>query len=126
MDFPFIRYISQFFKIEISIKPDYVYYGSSWDGKIKYPEAINICIETENIYPDFNKCDYAVGYPFILVADKYVQISRISSLLYYNQEIKNARNNVTKVRKKFCGAMISNPHGKFRNKFINELNKYKL
>ena len=123
--FSFIDYISQYFKIELSSDPDYVYYGSSWDGEIKYPNAINICMETENVFPDMNKCDYAIGYSFQIIGDRYIQQNQANLLLQNYQQIKNARKNVTKVRKKFCGAMIKNPDGKFRNKFIKELNKYK-
>ena len=124
-NFSFNNYLSKYFKIEISNNPDYVYYGSDWDGIIKYSDAINICVETENIFPDMNKCDYAIGYPFQIVSDRYIQKSYANWFLHYNQQIKNARKNVIRPRNKFCGAMISNSLGKFRNIFLNKLNKYK-
>ena len=122
----FIKYLRQYFEIESSNNPDYVYYGSNWNGTIIYPNAINICMETENIFPDLNKCDYAIGYPFLVASDRYIQKSHAPSFMRYSQEIKNARKNVKKVRSKFCGAMIKNRLGNFRNKFIIELNKYKV
>ena len=72
-----------------------------------------------------NKCDYAIGFPFQIISDRFIQSNHVSAFLFYKQQIKNARKNVTKIREKFCGAMISNRRGKFRNIFIEELSKYK-
>ena len=108
-DLSFLGYLKQFYNLILSESPDYMFYGCRWKGKVIYPNSINICIYTENLYPDMNRCDYAMGYPIQNLGDRYIHYSRINLLYYYNNEIKNVRKNTTNIKTKFCGAVISNP-----------------
>ena len=101
----------------------------------KYDNSIKIALYTENIIPDFNKADYAIGFDNINYLDRYFRKTTLiwnfesKYLNIKNKDFMNSRYNSykSKIKKKFCGAVISN--GKFtdgfRIKFIKEINKYK-
>jgi hypothetical protein len=93
----------------------------------KYNNSIKIAIFTENKIPDLNEADYAIGQSHINYLDRFF---KCPIFLWNIKDLKSVRENVlnSPIRKKFCGAVISNYNytNGFRNKFINELNKYKL
>ena len=108
--------------------PDYLIFNIFGNQHLnpKYKNAIKIAVFTENIIPDLNQVDYALGHAHINYLDRYF---KYSVFLWSNTKIINEkREEVLKspIRKKFCAAVISNGNwNQFRNKFINELNKYK-
>ena len=108
--------------------PDYLLYNVFTDEDIKpiYHNAIRIAIyTTENIIPDINNADYIIGQYHINYLDRYF---KYSCFLWQNfsiieQKRKEAMKN--KIKRKFCGAVISNCRAEFRMNFIDKLNKYK-
>ena len=115
--------------------PDYLIYNVF--GKNKFNEKYNNCIKiacySENSIPDFSNFDYAIGYSHISYLDRY-----FSRSFFHLRRLNKAKklnlteiriNAIKKPRKKFCAALISNPHlgefDNFRLKFIEELNEYK-
>lgn len=92
----------------------------------KYKKAIKIGVLTENIIPNLNEIDYALGHAHISYMDRYF---KYSIFLGYNlSHVKEIREEVIKnpVRPKFCASVIKNGHWyHFRTRFLNELNKYK-
>jgi len=108
-------------------KPDYIIYdvfGKQHLNK-EYENSIKIAIFTENKIPDFNEADYAISQAHINYLDRYI---KFPAFLWYNiKGIKKMRQKVLNnpLRKKFCAAVISNNITSLREKFINELNKYK-
>ena len=117
--------------------PDYLIYNI-FDCKYleeKYNNSIKISYFTENQIPDFNKADYAIAFHHLNYLDRYL---RKTTLIWYfekkylnikNKDFMRKRKQVlkSKMRTRFCGAVISNSghYTRFRKKFINELNKYK-
>ena len=110
-------------------KPDYLIYNIFGNEHLndKYSNSIKIAIFTENKIPDLSEVDYAIGQAHINYLDRYFKfpiflwrnIKAISKLRKKSLENPN--------RTKFCAAVISNniTTNGFREKFINELNKYK-
>ena len=110
-------------------KPDYLIYNTFGNEHLndKYSNSIKIAIFTENKIPDLSEADYAIGQAHINYLDRYFKfpiflwrnIKAISQLRKKSLENPN--------RTKFCAAVISNniTTNGFREKFINELNKYK-
>ena len=110
-------------------KPDYLIYNAFGNEHLndKYSNSIKIAIFTENKIPDLSEVDYAIGQAHINYLDRYFKfpiflwrnIKAISKLRKKSLENPN--------RTKFCAAVISNniTTNGFREKFINELNKYK-
>lgn len=112
-------------------KPDYLIYNVFGNEHLnpKYNNSIKISIFTENIIPDFNEADYAIGQYHINYLDRYF---KNSIFLWYNLNNKSFNKSREKAiksinRLKFCAAVISNNYStdRFRLNFINELNKYK-
>ena len=106
-------------------KPDYLIYNvfGSRNLDSKYNNCVKIAYFTENIFPDLNKADYALGFSHINYLDRYYRHQFFfNTSLFYIIRKKYILNNL---KKKFCAAVISNNNSFFRNKFIIELDKYK-
>jgi hypothetical protein len=89
---------------------------------------------TENILPDFNFADYAIGHAHFSYLDRYLRIpfyflNKLLSIKIKNIEIIRKQLIKSSIKKKFAAAVISNNRTGstdfFRLEFINELNKYK-
>ena len=110
-----------------SNNPDYLIFNKFGKKHLnpKYKNAIKIAFYTENKIPDLNEVDYAIGHQHINYLDRYFKYSMFLKRKFQNIKVirKNVLNNP--IRTKFCAAVISNFNSFFRNKFINELNKYK-
>ena len=107
--------------------PDYLIFNKFGRKHLnpKYKNAIKIAFYTENKIPNLNEADYAIGHQHINYLDRYFKYSIFLNKNFQNLNKirKNVLNNP--IRTKFCAAVISNSNSFFRNKFINELNKYK-
>ena len=108
--------------------PDYLIFNVFGKQHLnpKYKNAIKIGVLTENIIPDLNFVDYALGHAHISYLDRYFKYSIFMWSSY--SMIKEIREEVLKapIRTKFCAAVISNGFwAHFRSRFLNELNKYK-
>jgi hypothetical protein len=110
-------------------KPDYLIYNVFGNEHLneKYSNSIKIAFFTENLIPDLNKADYAIGQAHINYFDRYF---KFPIFLWRNIKIiekLREKSLQSPIRKKFCAAVISNNilTDGFRTKFIDELNKYK-
>lgn len=66
-------YLGQFYDVEISDKPDYVLCESSTALKCVYQyDCIRIIRHGENLRPDFNLFDYALGFDKMQFEDRYL------------------------------------------------------
>ena len=112
--------------------PDYLIYATfGCENTLdKYNNTIKLAFFTENQLPDLNFADYAVGLGHINHLYRFFTFPYfVYELTKRNIHIKDfeiIRNEVlnSKIREKFCIAVITNPVG-FRLHFIEELNKYK-
>ena len=53
------------YDVEISDDPDYVIYSVfGWDF-LNYYDCVRIFFSGENVRPDFNMCDYAIGFDYM-------------------------------------------------------------
>ena len=116
-------------------EPDYIIYNVFGCNHMndKYKNSIKIAYLTENILPDFNIADYAIGHAHFNYLDRYFKIPfyflnkllliKINNIEILRKKIRNVPRN------KFAAAVISNNRTGstdfFRLTFINELNKYK-
>ena len=64
------RTLLQKYAVELSKTPDYVFYSNHGDRHLRY-DAIRIFYTHENITPDFNFCDYAIGSDYLTLGDRY-------------------------------------------------------
>lgn len=114
--------------------PDYLIFDV-FDCKYinsKFDNTIKIAFYTENIIPDFNKADYAIGFDNINYLDRYFR--KTTLIWIFERKYSNIKNKdfimsryssyKSTIKKKFCGAVISNGKSTngFRIKFIIVIN----
>lgn len=113
--------------VEISSKPDILFFSCFGFKNLKY-DCIKIFFTGENIVPDFNICDYAIGVHEIIFEDRYF---RLPFYMLYPDVCKkslkrNAYDDTFYLNRKFCSYVISNSFGApEREKMVDLLNRYK-
>lgn len=65
-----INILRKRFEVEISDKPDYLIFSVNSKDYLNY-NCVRIFYTAENVVPDFNICDYAVGFHYIKFEDRY-------------------------------------------------------
>ena len=120
------------YEFELSEEPDYLIcsvFGHEALSK-KYDNCVKILFTGENICPDFNLYDYAIGFEYLDFGDRYF---RWPLYYAYGQKLWNAfmskhLNPQEKLAKKsdFCSFVYSNGMGNpIRQQFFQELLQYK-
>lgn len=110
---------------------DYVIYSQLGNEHWFAPEnSIKIFYTIENIAPDFNACDYAIGFEWMSYEDRYIRFP-----LYYwypqiNELMENKHNlsltEIKKEKKNFCDITISNTNrNQIFKSLFDALSKYK-
>ena len=75
--------------------------------------------------PDLNFADYAIGHYHINYLDRFFKYNIFFWTNFNDIDKKRKELLNSPIRKKFCGAVISNCENNFRLKFIERLNNYK-
>ena len=116
------------FEVELSDDPEFLFCASFGKKFLKY-DCVRIHYEGENLSPDFNLYDYALGFPYITFDDRYL---RLPHYCLYPEAIEKAMKKHTlsddeyKKHSKFCNYVISNAlSAPGRSKMIEILNSYK-
>ena len=112
------------YKVIISDKPDILIY-SCFGNKHKKYNCLKIFYTGENIIPNFNECDYAIGFCYMSFKERY---HRYPNYLMERKFYKNLLeiDNKKKAKKdKFCIMINSNPAAKERIAFFKKLSEYK-
>lgn len=105
--------LSKYFEIEFSEQPDYVISSVFSDDFLKY-DCIRILYTGENICPDFNMFDYAIGYEYLSFGDRYLRFPDYMMSLLYAQDVNRMlqKHLVSKeeiaAKKEFCSFVYSN------------------
>ncbi len=131
------KILIKYYNVEISENPDYVFYNESSREYLKY-SCIRIFYTGENISPNFNLCDYAVGFDYLTFADRYYRLPLYLVTVFYNQkDLELAGDtdfkkliNFTKQdllnKTEFCSFTYSNYRAfEQRGLFFNKLSAYK-
>lgn len=118
------------FEIVFSDNPDYLFCGCYSDDYAKYPKAIRILFMGENMTPDFNLYDYAIGFDHLSFGDRYLRypLSLCDKTSLERALHKHEMSDEYFKRDKFCNFVYSNNwcQTEIRNRIFNELSeKYK-
>ena len=114
------------YHVELSENPDWLVYSVFGTEHLKYNNCVKIFYTGENQAPDFNLCDYALGFDYIDFGDRYM---RLPLWLLYPNDIhamlhKHERQTLDS-KTDFCSFVVSNPHGnETRAKFMDMLSEY--
>lgn len=124
-----LRGIKDKYNFIISETPDFII-GSCFGHEAVKNRAVRIQYIGENICPDFNLYDYAIGFNEISFNDRYLRYPLYA--LAYREEFEVALDKHKKVNRKenkksgFCSFVVSNGYEEdFRTRFFHELNRYK-
>ena len=103
--------LSRHYELQLSSDPDFLFYSAFGERHLRY-DCLRIFITGENQVPDFNICDYATGFEYMELGDRYL---RFPNGYYYTgdwQEMEKkhlASMEEWGKRDKFCAFVISNP-----------------
>lgn len=118
--------ISKKYRIELSDAPDYLIFSVFGYENIDYHNCTKIFYSGENITPDFNICDYAIGFNFLSFGDRYIRIPFYTA--YGVRQLAAPKVIVPEVvlNRKFCSFVVSNAQGApERERFFHLLSEYK-
>jgi alpha(1,3/1,4) fucosyltransferase len=124
----FLDFLKKHFNVIIDPDPDYLFYSVYGNEHLKYTNCIKIFYTGENMFPDFNFCDYALGFHYLDLEDRYLRFPLyvtypgFSSLKY-----KKLPDEKMLLNRKFCNFIYSNSSNAApqRELFFRELSKYK-
>lgn len=124
----FSHILEKYYDVEISDNPDYVFCSVFSRKHFKYQDCVKIFFTGENIIPDFNVYDYAMGFHYINFEDRYL---RLPLYVMYDKAVKPALEKHTHsdeyylAKKKACNYVVSNPYAApEREQMMNVLEKY--
>lgn len=116
------------YNIVISDDPDFLFFSCQGFSHLDY-ECVKIFYTGENLVPDFNFCDYAIGFHYLDFGERYLRVPLFSIRHNYKglletSEIENKRDFLDR---KFCNFLYSNKNNAhpIRKKFFERLNEYK-
>ena len=127
-----LRILRKHYDVRICDDPDYVFFSVMGETHWGVPDkCIKICHTGENLVPDFNACDYAVGFEWMDYGDRYI---RFPLYLFYREELLQAMLhkheigpdwNLAAEKSGFCSFVVSNPDNPVRNDAFRRLSDYK-
>jgi LPS biosynthesis glycosyltransferase-like protein len=118
--------ISKKYRIEFSDTPDYLIFSVFGYENIDYHNCTKIFYSGENITPDFNICDYAIGFNFLSFGDRYIRMPFYTA--YGVRQLAAPKVIVPEVvlNRKFCSFVVSNAkRAPERERFFQLLSEYK-
>lgn len=128
-DNDFIKILRNKYEVILAPKdPDYLFYSTFGKKYLEY-DCIRIFYTGECITPDFNICDYAIGFDRISFGDRYLrlplyrlfQYRKYYEMIFEREPILSIDNS-----KQFCSFVYSNCFADdMRLKMFKELSKYK-
>ena len=128
----FLKILQKKYKVLISDQPDYLFYGVFGKKHLEYNDCIRIFYTGECLTPDFNECDYAIGFDRLSFDDRYLRMPLYNLFQYRSsyEEIKK-RTPITRhelqEKKGFCSFVVSNGFAQeSRVKFFKKLSEYKV
>lgn len=126
------------YDVELSENPEYIFFNESSSEYLKF-DCIRIFYTGENITPNFNLCDYAIGFDYLTFEDRYFRLPLfLVATFYNNQELLRAgdmdfntiatftEDDLAK-KSEFCSFVYSNYlASESRVEFLTKLNNYKI
>ncbi|MFD1096359.1 glycosyltransferase family 10 domain-containing protein [Salegentibacter chungangensis] len=125
----FFNLLKKTYNVELDQRsPDYLIYSCYGSEFLKY-NCIRIYYTGENLVPDFNLCDYAIGFHYLEFHDRYLRFPNFA--LFKDQFKKlikplNSVHSESISKEHFCNFIYANSEADpARDDFFNLLNKYK-
>lgn len=120
------------YDVEVCDDADYVFYSTMGESHWSVPDrCVKIYQTGENIVPDFNACDYAIGFEWMDYEDRYI---RFPNYMFYDVDLLHKMEHkhelpenwdITVEKPDFCSFMVSNHRNPKRNETFHRLCNYK-
>jgi hypothetical protein len=115
------------YEVELCESPDYLFFSTFGDSHYNY-NCVKILYIGENLAPDFNVCDYAIGFDHLEFGDRYLRLPLY--LVRKEFELFPREKNVlpeTVLNRGFCSIVVSNARyaDPLRERFFRLLSEYK-
>lgn len=124
----FYSLLSEFYSIELNKNdPDYLIYSCYGNDFLNY-DCIRIFYTGENLIPDFNLCDYAIGFHYIDFGERYLRFPNFVLFKEQFDQLINSKKEKTDAEKKehFCNFIYANSKADpVRDEFFQLLSDYK-
>lgn len=131
LDNCYIHALKRRYDVEISDEPDLVFYSVFGKDFFSYPKSIRIFLANEPVIPNFNDCDYAVGWDSISFGKRYIRQpplvgfgeESVYDLLHNRKDMRESA-----LERRFCNFVYSNATNgigaKLRIRFCQQLAEY--
>lgn len=124
--------LARHFDVRVCDDADYVFFSAMGESHWSVPDrCIKIFHTGENLVPDFNACDYAIGFDWMEFGDRYI---RMPLYLFYDRGLLDRMLhkhelpqdwNLAAEKPDFCSFVVSNPLNPHRNEAFRKLCEYK-
>lgn len=131
----FYEVLSEKYKLSLSDDADYIIYSCFGDAIVNEPEnkAIKIFYTGEQETPNFNVCDYAMGFEHLVLGDRYFRLPNYYNSQFYRQStelMEHKHENIQSLtdlhKDSFCSFVVSNARAaKERQEMFEKLSLYK-
>lgn len=115
------------YEVEFSDNPEWIVFSVFGNEHLRYNNCVKIFFTGENQAPDFNVCDYALGFEYMDFGDRYIRFP-LWALYPQDTEPMLSKHQHVQLGDKtdFCSFVVSNPHGnEARAQFMDLLSAYK-
>ena len=130
----FINFLRRYHEVEVSNNPDYCFFSNYGFENLRFNSCIKIQFVGENMVPDFNLADYAIGFHHLNFGDRYLRLPLY--IIYGDYFIPDGYQKVKEnvmldsgqlLNRKFCNFVYSNSAtaDPIRKEFFERLSKYK-
>lgn len=126
----FIDVLSKRYQVELSDNPDYIIYSGFGIQHLKY-DGIRIFYTGECYTPNFNECDYAIGFDRLQFGDRYMRLP-LYDIFQYKKDYDSLATRPAftledlKGKTEFCSFVYSNCFAQdLRTQIFEKLSKYK-
>lgn len=122
------KILSKNFNVIFSNEPDYLFFSSYGFEHLKFSNCIKIFYTGENQVPDFNLCDYGIGFHYLDFKERYLRLPLCFLRTSYDKVKKNKEFIKEDVlNRRFCNFVYSNNLNAdpIRRVFFEKLSEFK-
>lgn len=121
------------YEVEFSEQPDFLFYSVFGIEYLSYRDCVRIFLDGEPILPNFNDCDYAIGYTYMTLGDRYFRAAGVLASSVGDELPTTILDRSAVIpemaKRRFCNFIYSNETkgdgAKLRVEFCKKLMEYK-
>lgn len=127
-----MQILRKHYNVVVCDDPDYVFFSTFGESHWGVPDkCVKIFQTGENLSPDFNACDYAIGFEWMKFEDRYI---RFPNYLFYDRDMLHKMEHKHEITENydiqvekphFCSFVVSNHRNPKRKVIFDELSMYK-